>query len=231
MDVSQTLVVPGERSSCYLALMDSGGDMYAALSDMSILEHVKPCWLETKKDVLLRASAVVCDPAFRGDPGVDHRRGPGGIPLFADPVSTAYARRLRPFAGKFACLKPNRMELAALTGQDISDDEDMERAAEELLDQGTRCVVVSLGPRGCYWADRDGNRFYRSLRPVERMVDATGAGDAFMAGIVYGFMAGMAPLAARRWALAAGVAAVTSKGTVSTGMSQALIRKILEENV
>lgn len=232
MDVSQTLVVPGERSSCYLALMDSGGDMYAALSDMSILEHVKPCWLETKKDVLLRASAVVCDPCLPPETLEWITGGAlAGIPLFADPVSTAYARRLRPFAGKFACLKPNRMELAALTGQDISDDEDMERAAEELLDQGTRCVVVSLGPRGCYWADRDGNRFYRSLRPVERMVDATGAGDAFMAGIVYGFMAGMAPLAAARWALAAGVAAVTSKGTVSTGMSQALIRKILEENV
>lgn len=232
MDVSQALVVPGERSSCYLALMDSGGDMYAALSDMSILEHVTPSWLETKKDVLLRASAVVCDPCLPPETLEWITGGAlAGIPLFADPVSTAYARRLRPLAGRFTCLKPNRMELAALTGREIAADGDMERAAEALLDQGTHRVVVSLGARGCYWADRDGNRFYSALHPVEHMVDATGAGDAFMAGILYGAIHRLEPRQAARWALAAGVAAVTSRGTVSPGMSPALIRKILEENV
>lgn len=123
------------------------------------------------------------------------------------------------------------MEPGALTGQDISDDEDMERAAEELLDQGTRCVVVSLGPRGCYWADRDGNRFYRSLRPGGAHGRRHRGGRRLYGGDCVRLYGGHGALAAARWALAAGVAAVTSKGTVSTGMSQALIRKILEENV
>ena len=68
-----------------------------------------------------------------------------------------------------------------MTGCEIVNDADMERSADALLERGTHCVVVSMGQRGCYWADRSGARFYAALRPVSRMVDATGAGDVTMA--------------------------------------------------
>jgi sugar/nucleoside kinase (ribokinase family) len=68
-----------------------------------------------------------------------------------------------------------------------------------------------MGSRGCYWADRDGNRFYRRLRPVEHMADSTGAGDAFMGGLLYAYIRRMTPEASADWALAAGVISVTSR--------------------
>ena len=117
-----------------------------------------------------------------------------------------------------------------MTGCEIANDADMERAADALLERGTHCVVVSMGQRGCYWADRSGARFYAALRPVSRMVDATGAGDAFMAGLLYAYLHRFSPEHAARWALAAGIIAVTSAGTVSPGMSAELVNKILEEN-
>ena len=138
--------------------------------------------------------------------------------------------RLAPFAGKLHCLKPNVLELAAMTGCEISGDADMERAADVLLERGTHCIVVSMGQRGCYWADRSGAKFYAALRPVSQMVDATGAGDAFMAGLLYAYLHRFPPERAARWALAAGIIAVTSAGTVSPGMSAELVNKILEEN-
>ena len=153
-----------------------------------------------------------------------------GVPIFSDPVSTTYARRLAPFAGKLHCLKPNVLELAAMTGCEITGDADMERAADVLLERGTHCIVVSMGQRGCYWADRSGAKFHAALRPVSQMVDATGAGDAFMAGLLYAYLHRFPPERAARWALAAGIIAVTSAGTVSPGMSAELVNKILEEN-
>lgn len=165
-----------------------------------------------------------------GGSGMDHLRRSRGVPIFSDPVSTTYARRLAPFAGKLHCLKPNVLELAAMTGCEITGDADMERAADVLLERGTHCIVVSMGQRGCYWADRSGAKFHAALRPVSQMVDATGAGDAFMAGLLYAYLHRFPPERAARWALAAGIIAVTSAGTVSPGMSAELVNKILEEN-
>ena len=229
VDLSQALRCPGESSSSYMALLDESGDMYAALSDMRILRHVTPAWLESKKELLLGAQAVVCDPCLPVETLRYLSSGVlAGVPLFADPVSTTYARRLAPLAGGFYCLKPNLMELGAMTGCDVSTDTGMEQAAARLLEQGTGCVVVSLGNRGCYWADAAGRRFFRALPPVARMVDATGAGDAFMGGLVYSACCGMGAEESADIALAAGRIAVSSEGAVSERMSISEIKRVLE---
>ena len=51
-----------------------------------------------------------------------------------------------------------------------------------------------------------------------------------MAGLFYADLHRFPPERAARWALAAGIIAVTSAGTVSPGMSAELVNKILEEN-
>ena len=231
MDMSHMLRCPDCGSSSYMALIDPEGDMFIGMSDMRILEHITPDWLEGQKDALRKADAIVCDPCLTPE-ALEWITSDAlaGVPIFSDPVSTTYARRLAPFAGKLHCLKPNVLELAAMTGCEITDDADMERAADVLLERGTLCIVVSMGQRGCYWADRSGAKFHAALRPVSQMVDATGAGDAFMAGLLYAYLHRFPPERAARWALAAGIIAVTSAGTVSPGMSAELVNKILEEN-
>ena len=231
MDMSHMLRCPDCGSSSYMALIDPEGDMFIGMSDMRILEHITPDWLEGQKDALRKADAIVCDPCLTPE-ALEWITSDAlaGVPIFSDPVSTTYARRLAPFAGKLHCLKPNVLELAAMTGCEISGDADMERAADVLLERGTHCIVVSMGQRGCSWADRSGAKFHAALRPVSQMVDATGAGDAFMAGLLYAYLHRFPPERAARWALAAGIIAVTSAGTVSPGMSAELVNKILEEN-
>lgn len=228
---AQLLRVPGAASSAYLAVLDERGDMYIGMSDMGILSHITPDYLADRLDWLRGCAAVVCDPCLPAETLEYLSSGVlDGVPLYADPVSTAYAGRLAPFAGGFTCLKPNLMELGVLSGTEVTDDASLERACGLLLERGTERVVVSMGERGCYWADRRGNRFFRALRPVKHMTDATGAGDAFMAGLIHADICALAPEQAAETALAAGIAAVTSAGTVSPGMCTALIGKILEDN-
>ena len=150
------------------------------------------------------------------------------MPVFLDPVSTAYAHRAAPLAGRFYGLKPNSLELAILAGMDADTDEGIERAAAALIGRGAKCVAVSLGERGCYYADAAGRRFYRALRPVAEMRNATGAGDAFLAGLVHGFVRGYEPERAVDCALAAGHAAVESDYTISREMSAEKLREIID---
>ncbi|MEM7820513.1 MAG: carbohydrate kinase family protein, partial [Candidatus Aenigmatarchaeota archaeon] len=74
----------------------------------------------------------------------------------------------------------NRRELRLLTGTD-----DPEVGTRSLLKVGPMIAVVTLGAEGSYITD--GKRAYRveALR-LRRIVDTTGAGDAFAAGFFYG---------------------------------------------
>ena len=224
MDMSHMLRCPDCVSSSYMALIDPEGDMFIGMSDM----RITPDWLERNRDELRKADAVVCDPCLTPE-ALEWITSDAlaGVPVFSDPVSTTYARRLAPFAGKLYCLKPNVLELAAMTGCEIANDADMERAADALLERGTHCVVVSMGQRGCYWADRSGARFYAALRPVSRMVDATGAGDAFNGGFVTALSEGKDLFEAVEFGNALASLAVQKFGTAPSMPMRSEIEKIL----
>ena len=52
MDMSHMRRCPDCVSSSYMALIDPEGDMFIGMSDMRILEHITPDWLEGQKDAL-----------------------------------------------------------------------------------------------------------------------------------------------------------------------------------
>jgi ribokinase len=81
-------------------------------------------------------------------------------------------------------LTPNETELAELAGREILTENDVVNAARQLISQGVREVVVTLGARGAIWVGSGlawpARRF--DAYPVAA-TDTTGAGDAFNAGL------------------------------------------------
>jgi len=73
----------------------------------------------------------------------------------------------------------NQTEAAFLLGGDVPDRELVER----LLGLGPASVVVTLGPAGAIAGTAAGERFVQPAAVVERVVDTTGAGDAFVGGL------------------------------------------------
>ena len=127
-------------------------------------------------------------------------------PLFAESVSAFKCRRLLPWLEQVHTLKANRIEAQALTGQPVESDSQVVMAARWLHQRGVRQVVLSLGERGLFWSDAAGAQGWQPAIPVT-VCNATGAGDAVMAGLIHGFLAGE-PLH-EAIAFAAGCAALT----------------------
>jgi ribokinase len=79
----------------------------------------------------------------------------------------------------------NRIEAKNLTGI-----EDYRVAARKIIDYGAWLVVVKRGPEGIYAVTSDDKEYDFPAFPVERVIDTTGAGDAFAAGLLLGLSRG-----------------------------------------
>jgi ribokinase len=87
---------------------------------------------------------------------------------------------LRPVVRYADIILPNEAEARAMTGA-----ETLEEASEVLLGEGAELVVIKRGSRGAYVASKNEIFEVPAYRPGA-VVDTTGAGDAFAAGLIMG---------------------------------------------
>ncbi|MDO5298781.1 MAG: carbohydrate kinase family protein [Clostridia bacterium] len=229
IDMSAARVLRGERSSCYISLMDGDGDMLLAMSDMHIIKKLNAQLVDESRDVLCGADMVVCDGNLSVKT-IERLTQVCDRPMYIDPVSTAWAREIKPFIGYFDTVKPNRMELAALTDCPVDTMRNLELACDILRGRGVRRVFVSLGRDGMFYKGPEG-AIYGVSRPYDGMVNATGAGDASMAGIVWASREGLDAETTLHTAMAAGMVAISSPDTISREMSLTAIKNMIKEYI
>ena len=87
---------------------------------------------------------------------------------------------------------------------------DMEKAAEHLRSLGIKLAAIKLGKDGCYLL-RGNESFFCPAFAVD-VVDTTGAGDSFTAGLLYGWVNGLGLAASAVLASALGAMAATVHG-------------------
>ncbi|MBQ6509419.1 MAG: carbohydrate kinase family protein [Flexilinea sp.] len=190
IDISEIEKIPDARSSSYLVLTDKDGDMLAAISDMHIIKGLGADFIRRHAAAFDRADAIVLDPNLSPEALETLTSGWAGKPIFADPISTTYARTLKQFLPRLKMLKCNRQEAEIFAEMPIESDADMEKAADRILKQGTECVVITSGEKGVFYQERNGTPIRRCHAPLQP-VSATGAGDSFTAAMVYGWLAGL----------------------------------------
>jgi sugar/nucleoside kinase (ribokinase family) len=111
-------------------------------------------------------------------------------------------RELLPLADYFL---PNEDEARALTGE-----AQPRRQAERLIEAGARTVVIKRGERGVFVLSGD-EAFELPAPPVE-VVEPSGAGDAFAAGLILGVLEGWELERSVRFASVIGGSACTELG-------------------
>ncbi|MFC5412473.1 1-phosphofructokinase family hexose kinase [Larkinella bovis] len=119
-------------------------------------------------------------------------------------------------------LKPNVGELAALVGTDKLELNEVEEAAQTILQQGgCELMVVSLGPAGAYLftkktgvalSGQERTCFYVPAPTVKKQ-STVGAGDSMVGGMVYGLSQGQSYEAILQLGVACGTAATMNPGT------------------
>ena len=109
-------------------------------------------------------------------------------------------------------VKPNLRELQEIANVPLSGPDAWVEASRRLVASGrAEVVALSLGHRGALLTTVNGT--LRAHAPDVHVVSAVGAGDSFLAGIVWQLACGAGLVEAFRYGVAAGSAAVLNPGT------------------
>ena len=125
------------------------------------------------------------------------------------------------------CLTPNETELRILMGLAPDDPTPTVDLAHELRRRGAGTLIVTRGDRGALALSNDGMEEVPGVR-VD-VVDTTGAGDAFNAGLAIALAEGKSLIDAVKYANCAGAIACTKLGVIpSLGTREAVDRLYAE---
>ena len=124
-------------------------------------------------------------------------------------------------------LVPNETEFALVGGRSLTGSLDDQAAAITALGDGLAVsLVVTLGERGVALRPRD-EKVAWIPAPAVKVVDTTGAGDAFVGAFAVGLGLGWSPVSAATLGCAAGADSVTRAGTQASYPDRATAMSLL----
>jgi pseudouridine kinase len=214
-------------TSQYLSVLDDNNDMLVSISDMRIIEEMTIQDIDKWNLTIEQSSAIVVDTNIP-IPVIEYLTDKySNIPLFLDPVSFAKTSKILKLIGRFHTVKPNRLETELISGVKITDNDTMLKAAKIIFDMGCKQIFITLGEDGVFYYD--GENFGQYLHKGVNMISANGAGDAFTAGVVYGFLKLNGIKETAEFASAAAVIALRSANTISDDLSEERVKLLLKE--
>ena len=247
---TEQMIISGEHpTGIYLAILDEKGEMEVAVSDMQILEEITVDYLRSKAYLIKESKIVVVDTNIPEESigYVVDLCNKVKVPLLIEPVSVEKAKELSKIldgSGRWIIdyITPSEDELESILGAEIDDDRDIGvvKATEELKCRGVKNVIVTLGKRGMYVSyggaggssegEQDEPGRGKFMAPYRgEVVDVIGAGDALVAGLVYGIYKGYSVEVAARFGLGAAALTISTKEVVRRDLREGLLRSRIEE--
>lgn len=208
-----------ERSSTaptagYTALVGPEGDLAVGMADMAIYDELTPLVLGQNMKGLDRHMHWFADCNLPADTLTFLRQAkPSAATLAVDAVSVAKAERLGSELDGIDLLFCNRDEAAVLAGGTMPEAE----MADAIRGQGAKSVIVSLGADGVVLAEAGGRTFLQAHDVAVR--DVTGAGDALVAGTLFGLATGRMLVDSATLGLAAAALSLEGERAVNSTLS------------
>jgi pseudouridine kinase len=211
-------------TASYTAILEPAGELVIGLADMDIYDELTPDLLVPTLprlrehrlwflDCNLPEATIACLLGAAGE-----------IPVAADAVSIPKSRRLTSLLARIPLLFCNLAQSVVLAGMDDPCPAPA-TAARALCATGVRSGVVSAGARGIAVWSAGGLSVLPAIKARPR--DVTGAGDALVAGTLFGISQGLPLAEAARWGLAAAAITVESEFAAAPGLTRAMLESRL----
>ena len=185
VDITKVIICKEGKSGTAIGFVDENGErvlyVHPGVNDTITFEEIDKTYVRNTK--FLHITSFVGENPFKVQKKIIKTLSK--VKLSFDPGGL-YTRKgfavLRPLLKKTDVLFLNEREQKKLTGKDF------QTGSKILLEAGAQVVAVKLGKKGCYVTN--GKEKYLIDAYRVKVVDTTGAGDAYCAGFLYGKVMG-----------------------------------------
>ena len=181
IDMSMSDTIKSERSGMYLCINNHGGEMIAAVADTGVLRHLTPEYLEKHLGDINKSDIIAADTNVPEDT-LRYLLDNSLAPVFVDAVSSTKAWRIINALKKSKIAKLHTLKLNLKEALSVTETLTPEDAENRLRELGVEHVYITMSGEGVYAGD---GITYPAL-PGE-VVNTTGAGDAFLAGVIHAY--------------------------------------------
>lgn len=226
MDLSCALTCLEETSSIYIGIHDENGELAAGVSDMNLVRRISKDYIMKHLPMLAQSEAVFFDTNLEEET-IAAIASSCPSPLYVDTVSCRKAEKLKRVlergGGRLFTLKANLAEAQTLSGSVIHNEADLHTAAKRLHAWGVERVYITLGKDGVYVSDGQTAKTLPSL--ATKVVNATGAGDAFLSAVILAGLSGGSAEDAAKMGLKAARLTLESENAVGALSAEAVMIK------
>lgn len=186
VDVRHIIRSHSRRTGTYTAILNHDGDMAVAFADMQIYDDLTTERIQHWMNLRQNASSLIADTNLPAQSleYLIRSAASSAVDLIIAPVSSPKAKRLPVDLTGVCLLIANVNEIEAISEMPVVSHQDIQNAALTLQRRGCKAVVVTRGENGVAWFDEMGQFGLIPAQPVH-VIDVTGAGDAFVAGVAF----------------------------------------------
>lgn len=221
----------GYATGTYNAVIDQHGEMQLALADMQIYDEMDVQWLSLYQNILQEARLIVMDLNLPLET-VEYILSLAGnfnIPVFVIPVSGPKMAHLPKDLSSVTWLIVNQDESEMFFNVKADTEEDFQELVDRWVGVGVKNVVITRGAKASVYGNSAGERHVFTPPAAETVIDVTGAGDAFAAGIIYGYLNEFDAAEAIRLGMTNSYYTIQTPNTVRLDLSEERLLKEVEE--
>ena len=194
--LTHAVSTPDKGMGMWLAVFNEKGDLAGSVSHMPDASPIERLFDEKGEEIIRSCHGVALeiDLSEKVSERVFELAERFDKPVYAIVANMSVILRRPDFMARTACVILNEIEAGRLFGREIralSPEETLEAVSEAAPAMGIRSIVVTMGARGAVYLDAENG--LRGVCPAVpcRVVDTTGAGDAFFSAVVESLARGM----------------------------------------
>ena len=184
ISIAHSLTVKESKTSLFIAIMDRFNDLALGLSAMDIYNEIPESFITDNLDLIAKNDYCVLETNLPVSILELVTEKLPNVRFALEAVSAKKALKAKSILDRLYILKCNSIEAELLSGIKVEYENDYEKLIEHFLELGVKKVFITLGKDGVAYGDE--NEIFISKNKIITPVNTNGAGDAFMAGLLYG---------------------------------------------
>ncbi len=183
LNITRSLYLKQMPASTFIAILDSHNDLAVGISAMQLYDETDDKLFIANLPEIIDSEYIVLETNFSSHILEKIVEKYPSKKFVLDTVSGKKSLRAKDILSRLYILKTNLLEAEMISGIKVQSEQDLKRLATYFLKQGVTKVFITLGKQGVIYGSE--NRVEKQSSIETKVNNTIGAGDAFVAGLVY----------------------------------------------